>query len=614
MADRPPLPTDAERPGGHNAPPTARGLFGGFMREFKRPLTGGVVALAITDLTDILPPLVIKAGIDSLEKGTTAGNLAGLAGILIGLSILQGFGRFFWRRFFLGTSHEAVFRLRGRLYDHLQTLPASFFTRTRTGDLMSRLTNDLDEVRMMMGFGILLFADALFYFLSVPFLMLWLSPRLTFFLLIPLPFIPFYVFRIGRMIHERSERVQERIADLSAKAQESIAGVRVIKGFGREQADLGLFNAISSRLVHEKLRLAKVESVFDPSLDFIIGIGIGALILIGGHMVIAGTLTIGSFIAFQTYLMKMVWPMTAVGMTSNLYQRGMASLGRCAELLAETPEEAQKHAESPGIPPKAAPIPQVISVRNLTFTYPKSNHPALRGVSFSLRAGQTLGIVGPIGSGKTTLLMALLRLVPPPPGSIFLDDTELLELPPHATRALFGYVPQDHFLFSESLRENILFGRDDKNNQALAADCAAVAGIAPDIEALPFGYDTFLGERGVNLSGGQKQRVSLARALAVDPAILLLDDATSAVDTDTEERVLHGVRSRRSGRTTIIVSHRLVSVQHADLILLLDNGEIRESGTHQELLGLGGAYARLWARQRLRTELEALPPRNPEPA
>ncbi len=569
------------------------------LAPYKKYLLYGMASLIIVDVADIMPPVILKYAIDSIERGQNFATLAWCGLALLLTAAIQGVFRFFWRQFFLGTSHNSVYDLRKALFAHLLKLPFHYFSRTRTGDIMSRLTNDIQEIRFMLGIGILVVLDASFYFLTVPFIMLWLSPKLTLITMTPFIMIPVMVVMVKNSIHNRSRDVQARLSDLSSRAEENLSGVRVIKGFRIEESEISRFNRCGLEFVRDKIKLANIESLFHPALDLVVAFGMVVLLYFGGNMVIAGGITLGSFIALESYMLKLSWPMMAIGWIINIYQRSMASMERCLQILREPPATAADQQQTEPTGTGAA-----IEVSDLSFTYPEAAQPGLKNISFKLGEGQTLGITGPVGSGKSTLLRLLMKMFHPGSGQIKIGNVDVAQIPLKSLRELFAYVPQETFLFSESIRENILFSQENKDQPDVARSFADRAGLGSDLRDFPDGLETMLGERGVNLSGGQKQRVSLARALAAARPILILDDCTSAVDTETEQKILASLRQNARRSTCIIVSHRMVSLQNADLIIYLDNGEIAEMGTHQQLLEKNGRYARAWQRQRLKAELE----------
>lgn len=570
------------------------------LAPYRRHLLYGVLSLIIVDIADILPPIILKTAIDAIERGNDMKTVVYCGVAMIVTAIIQAIFRFFWRQFFLGTSHRSVYDLRKALFAHLLKLPFHYFSRTRTGDIMSRLTNDIQEIRFMLGIGILVFLDASFYFMTIPIIMIWLSPKLTLITMLPFVVIPLMVVLVKGAIHNRSKEVQARLSDLSSKAEENLSGIRVIKGFRTEESEISRFNRCGQEFVRDKIRLANIESVFHPALDLVIAAGMVILLFFGGRMVIASTITLGSFMAFEAYMLKLSWPMMAVGWIINLYQRSMASMERCLQILREPEAQPEKQQDL------ARQISNYdIKVENLTFSYPDSVQPAIKNVSFALRQGQTLGITGPVGSGKSTLLRLMMKMYSPQSGHIEIGGINTEELFLKQMRELFAYVPQETFLFSETIRENILFASDNKDQPESALEYAGRAGLNSDLSEFPNELETMLGERGVNISGGQKQRVSLARALAAERPVLILDDCTSAVDTETEKAILASIRNEKDKRTCIIVSHRMVSLQNSDLIIYLDGGQVVESGTHEALLQLNGRYARTWERQRLKAQLEA---------
>lgn len=568
------------------------------LRPYRHLLLYGFVSLLIVDIADVLPPIIIKSAIDGVEQNLGNTHLLYCGIILMVTAVIQGIFRFFWRKFFLGSSHLSVYDLRKMLFSHLLKLPFHYFSRTRTGDIMSRLTNDIQEIRFMLGIGILITLDASFYLLTIPFIMLYMSPQLMLITLVPLLLVPIMVFAVSKAIHDRSKEVQARLSDLSSRSEENISGIRIVKGFRCEESEMAKFDRVGLEFVRDKIKLANIDSIFHPGLDLIIAMSMVVLLLFGGKMVIAGSISLGSFIAFEAYLLKLSWPMMAIGWIINLYQRSMASLDRCLQILNEAPAETGKTND------RVTFSSYDLEVNKLSFSYPESEINILKDISFKLPTGKTLGITGPVGCGKTTLLRLLVSMLDPTSGQIKIGEHDISKLDLQQLRSLFAIVPQETFLFSETIRENILFARDEKEDSSLAESRAFQAGLAPDLQEFPHGLETMLGERGVNLSGGQKQRVSLARALAAARPFLLLDDCTSAVDTETEQAILSGIRNSENPGTCIIVSHRMVSLQNADLIIYLQDGQIVEKGTHRELLELQGRYAKTWERQRLKEELE----------
>lgn len=568
------------------------------LRPYRHLLLYGFVSLLIVDIADVLPPIIIKSAIDGVEQNLGNTHLLYCGIILMVTAVIQGIFRFFWRKFFLGSSHMSVYDLRKMLFSHLLKLPFHYFSRTRTGDIMSRLTNDIQEIRFMLGIGILITLDASFYLLTIPFIMLYMSPQLMLITLVPLLLVPIMVFAVSKAIHDRSKEVQARLSDLSSRSEENISGIRIVKGFRCEESEMAKFDRVGLEFVRDKIKLANIDSIFHPGLDLIIAMSMVVLLLFGGKMVIAGSISLGSFIAFEAYLLKLSWPMMAIGWIINLYQRSMASLDRCLQILNEAPAETGKTND------RVTFSSYDLEVNKLSFAYPESEINILKDISFKLPTGKTLGITGPVGCGKTTLLRLLVSMLDPTSGQIKIGEHDISKLDLQQLRSLFAIVPQETFLFSETIRENILFARDDKEDSILAESRAFQAGLAPDLQEFPHGLETMLGERGVNLSGGQKQRVSLARALAATRPFLLLDDCTSAVDTETEQAILSGIRNSENPGTCIIVSHRMVSLQNADLIIYLQDGQIVEKGTHRELLEFQGRYAKTWERQRLKEELE----------
>jgi ATP-binding cassette subfamily B protein len=553
-------------------------------------------------------PQVLGRAIDDLTRGVTVTKLAGWGALLLGIGFFAGVFRFLMRRILTSVSRDIEYDMRNEFFAHLETLPQSYFQANRTGDLMSRATNDLNAVRMMIGPAVMYLSDTILTFVVAVALMLSIDWRLTLVALIPLPFVSISVKYFGTVIHRRFEDIQAQLSDLSAVAQEAFAGVRVVRAYGQEADQTERFARSNEEYVRRNRRLIAVQGFFFPSMTFFLGLGALVVIWFGSRDVIGGRLTLGQFVAFFGYLTLLGWPMIAFGWVTNMVQRGMASWKRMLEVLETQP--AIRDADVRLKPDTTGTIRGEIEFRDLTFQYGGAT--VLEHVSARIAAGQTVALVGPTGSGKSTLIGLLARLHDPPPGTVFVDGVDVRLWPLATLRGAIGFVPQEPFLFSDTLAANVAFGIDAEDggnaegwrNERIAAS-SAVARLDKDVADFSNGYETIVGERGITLSGGQKQRTALARALAIDPRILILDDALSAVDTYTEEEILSRLRGVMRQRTSLIVSHRVSTVRHADQILVLDRGRIVERGTHDELIRVGGLYAELHKKQLLEEELAA---------
>ena len=582
------------------------------MRRYRRPFLIGFGCVIASSTISLTAPWVMKYAIDDLNRGVTAEKVRLYAAILLGLAAVGGLFRFLMRRIIVGASRDFEYDLRNDFFAALQRQHAGYFQQHRTGDLMSRATNDLSAVRMMIGPAVMYTSSTVLTFVIAIALMLSIDPKLTLIALIPLPLVSVVVRYFGTAIHERFEKIQEQFSEISAVTQESLAGVRVVRAYRQESAEISRFRAANDEYVRRNKALIRLQGAYYPSMGLLMGIGALLVLWLGSREVIGGRMTVGELVAFNTYLMMLGWPMIAFGWVTNLLQRGMASWKRMLEVLDAIPAVADSPV--PGSIADAAAIKGTIEFRNLTLAY--GDHVVLRDVSATIPAGTTTAIVGPTGSGKSTLLACLPRLANAPAGTVFIDGVDVHEIPLQALRGAIGFVPQEPFLFSTTIAENIAFGVPPspmaQTTDAVAA-AAAVARLDKDIESFPKGYDTMVGERGITLSGGQKQRAAIARALMIDPRILILDDALSAVDTYTEEEILHRLREvmaqpvdeTRGRRTSLIVSHRVSTVRDANQILVLVEGRIAERGSHEELLRRGGFYADLYRKQLLEEELAA---------
>jgi ATP-binding cassette subfamily B protein len=518
--------------------------------------------------------------------------------MILGLAVIEGIFRFWMRKILIGMSRDIEYDLRNDFLAHLQKLPLSFFQSGSTGDVMSRATNDLNAVRSVLGPGIMYSLTTVVTFVIATGVLIKLNWKLTLLVYLPLALASLTVKKVGQQVHDRFENIQEQFSAISTKAQENLSGIRVVKAFAREHAEIGEFRRLNEEYVNRSLSLIRLWGIYYPLMTALLGLSAVALLWFGGREVMAGQLSLGEFVAFIGYLAMLTWPTIAAGWVINIFQRGSASMQRILSILETTPAIVDaRQAVAP------TEIRGELVVRNLSFRYPGSERWALRDLSFTLPAGQTLAVVGRTGSGKSTLANLIPRLFDPPEGTVFVDGIDVRTWPLAWLRGAIGYVPQETFLFSETIRENIAFGRDDGMSAAEVGQAARVSQVADDIESFPKKYETFVGERGITLSGGQKQRVAISRAVAVNPRILILDDALSNVDTYTEERILGELSQVMDDRTTILVSHRVSTVRHADQIIVLEDGAVVEAGSHDSLMANLGVYADLHRKQLLEEEL-----------
>jgi ATP-binding cassette subfamily B protein len=572
-----------------------------YFRENKWYVITGFVALLIVDGLQLLIPRVIKWAVDDLTGGQiTSTHLLRYAGYIVALALIIGIMRYFWRLFIMGTSRRIEESLRNQFFGHLQTLSFRYYDNTKTGDLMAHSINDMLAVRMATGIGLVALTDAVVLGLAALAFMFLIDVKLTLFALIPMPLIALVTLRFAKLLHVRFTRVQETFSNLTEKVRESISGIRVVKAYVQEDHEIGRFSEVNQEYVNKNMFLIRIWGMFFPLIMLFSGLSLGIVLLFGGRQVILHQITAGDFVAFTNYIGILTWPMMALGWVVNLLQRGSASMGRINHILETEPEIR----DEPGAM-ELKSLRGEIEFRHLTFSYDPGLDPSLRDIDLRIPAGSTLGLLGRTGSGKSTLINLILRLYQPEPGQVLIDGHDVRSLTLSTIRENVGYVPQETFLFSDTIRENVAFGKLDVADEIIDR-MLDIAGIREEILEFPKGYDTVLGERGVTLSGGQKQRLALARALTKDPSVLILDDAMSSVDTHTEERILKGLKEFMRDRTTILVSHRISTLKNADAIAVLEDAELKELGSHDELIREKGIYYNMYCIQQLEEELEEI--------
>jgi ATP-binding cassette subfamily B protein len=585
-----------------------------YIRKYRKTFFFGALCVLGNNGIWILFPLVIRRAIDDLNREVTTHKLMFYAGALLAVAGTKAIFQFLTRWILIGASREIEYDLRNDLFAHLERLSYSFYQRTRTGDIMARATNDLNAVRMLVGPGIMYTANTIVFTAGALIFMLSISWKLTLWAFLPLPVISVVIQYFGRLIHERFERIQAMFSDISARAQENFSGARLIRAYVQEEWEIESFERTNREYIARSLQLVRLMGMLWPTLETMLGLAVIIVLFVGGLEVIQHRISVGSFVAFNTYMVQLTWPIIALGWVINLFQRGTASMGRIQSILSEQPEITD--AGVPANPPRR--IIGDIEFRGLSFRYGRTLRAAesgngaqhgdelvLKDVNLVVPAGTSLAIVGPTGSGKSTLVSLIPRVYDATEGSVLIDGRPIREYPLEVLRSSIGFVPQETFLFSDSIRDNIAFGAHNATDEEIH-HAAMAASIADDIESFPEGYRTVVGERGITLSGGQKQRTAIARAIIRNPRILVLDDALASVDTQTEDRILNHLREIMQGRTTIFISHRVSTVRNADRIAVLHDGEIVEYGTHEELIELNGYYTELHNKQLLEEELETV--------
>ncbi|MTI68821.1 MAG: ABC transporter ATP-binding protein [Firmicutes bacterium] len=572
-----------------------------FFLKHKWKYVLGIIWLIIVDVIQLIVPQILKRVTDLLENNMI--NITGLAkyGFYIILTgVFIGIGRYFWRIYIMGTSRKLEYYIRNKLFKHLQSLSTNYFNKHKTGDLMAHATNDINAIRMALGPGIVMITDAIFITIAALIMMIKTTNlKLSLLALLPLPFLAFLIGKLGKLIHKRFKLVQESFSNLSDKAQENFAGIRVVKSYVQEKKEIEKFTEANQYNFDMNMNQIKIQGLFEPLVRFISGLSFLIVIWYGGILVISGDITLGEFVAFNSYLTLLVWPMMAIGWVINLLQRGAASMDRINKILSEEPEIIDSENTS-----SKSIIDGTIEFKNVSYKYLNTNKYVLKDINLKIPKGSTLGVVGKTGSGKTTLVNLLLRLYDINEGKILIDGLDIKDYTLKTLRENIGYVAQDNFLFSNTLKENISFAYENEISATKIEKATKMTEVFDNIMDFPNKFDTYLGERGITLSGGQRQRTAMARAIIKDPNILILDDSLSAVDTQTEEKILNNLKDTMDKKTTIIIAHRISTVKDSDKIIVLDEGSIVEKGKHNELLENNGIYRDIYEKQLLEEKLK----------